>query len=332
MDSNERTVVKNKEKQLIAVVAILILVVTGMALLGAVMIHPDEDTVQGQIEVSEIRISGKLPGRVEKLYVEEGQRVSKGDTLVKIYSSVMEAKLSQVKALQDVASATNKKVDSGTREKLIETSRQLWQQAVAAKSIASKSYQRMENLFEQGVVSEQKRDEALAAYEVASAAEKGAKSQYELALEGAQSEDKEASLAMLQAAKSEVTEIADILQDSYLLAPVDGLISEIYPNVSELVAIGAPIMSIEKNDKWVEFNVKETLLKNIDRGTKLKIYIPALDCESSAVVFYVKDLGSYANWQATKSKGDYDVRTFKIKARMEQEPQNLKAGMSVILK
>ena len=122
-----------------------------------------------------------------------------------------------------------------------------------------------------------------------------------------------------------------LLEDQYLVAPCDGEITEIYPNVSELVATGAPIMSLQKDDHWMVFNVRETLLKDIKLGTVLKVKIPALDIETEAKVFYIKDLGTYANWQATKSTGDYDARTFQIKARPQQKIENLRPGMSIVL-
>ncbi len=189
----------------------------------------------------------------------------------------------------------------------------------------------MQNLFTKGVVSEQKRDEAKAAYDAAVAGEAAAKSQYELAKSGAQKEDKQAAKAMLEAAKGSVNEVNAILEDQYLVAPCDGEITEVYPHVSELIATGAPIMSLQKDDHWVVFNVRETLLKDIKLGSKIRIRIPALDIETDAKVFYIRDLGTYANWQATKATGDFDARTFQVKARPEKKIENLRPGMSVIL-
>ena len=332
-DNHSKQVVeKRKEKDLAVMVVVVIMAVALVSILGFVMIKPPQPTVQGQVDAEEIRISGALPGRVEKIYVNEGERVTKGDTLVKIYSSLMEAKLAQAKAMEQVASATNKKVDNGTRGKIIEAAHEVWQQAVAASSIAQKTYRRMERLFAQGVVSEQKRDEAEAACEAALAAEKAALSQYELAKEGAQKEDREASAAMLSAAKGGVDEVDAFIDDSYLIAPEDGVITEIYPRVSELVATGAPMMSLLKDDFWIEFNVKETMLRDVGEDSVLKVYLPALDKTIEAKVFYIKDLGTYANWQATKSTGDYDVRTFRVKARPQEFVKGMRPGMSAVLR
>lgn len=323
--------VKVRDKMLVVSIVAVIAVVAALAIIGFLFINPAPDTVQGQGEATEIRISGKLPGRVMDIYVEEGQHVKAGDTLIHIHSSLAEARLGQAEAMQDVAQAANRKVDSGTRIQIVESAYDLWQQAEAAATISRKTYERMENLFKQGVVSEQKRDEAKAAYDAAAAGQKAAKSQYEMAKQGAQKEDKEASAAMVKAAGGGVAEIGALLEDQYLVAPCDGEITVIYPHVSELVATGAPLMNLQKEDEYVVFNVRENLLKDISNGTELKVYIPALDKHETVKVFYIRDLGTYANWQATKSTGDYDARTFQIKARPAKRIENFRPGMSVVL-
>ena len=331
LKKTEEEKVSAKDRMLILTIVVVILILAGLAIFGFLCIKQGPDTVQGQADATEIRISGKLPGRVEEIFVEEGDRVNKGDTLVRIKSTLVDARMGQAQAMEEAASAANAKVDAGTRIQIINTAYELVQQAKAAEGIAQKTYERMENLFEKGVVSEQKRDEAKAAYDAAKAGVAAAESQYQLAKAGAQKEDKEAARAMVNVAKGGVKEVAALLEDQYLLAPDDGEITEIYPNVSELIATGAPIMTLQKDDHWVVFNVRETLLKDISNGTLLKIRIPALDKETEAKVFYIKDLGTYANWQATKSTGDFDARTFQIKARPTEKIENLRPGMSVIL-
>lgn len=323
--------VDNKDRALILTIVIILIVLAALAISGFLCLKQGPDTVQGQADATEIRISGKLPGRVAEIFVEEGQHVKAGDTLVRIHSSLVDARLGQAQAMESAADAANMKVDAGTRVQIVNSARDLWQQAQAAVEITRKTYQRMQNLFDKGVVSEQKRDEAKAAYDAAVAGENAAKSQYELAKSGAQKEDKMAAQAMVDVAKGGVNEVNALLEDQYLTAPDDGEITVIYPNVSELVATGAPIMSLQKDDHWVVFNVRETLLKDIKMGSVLKVRIPALDVTTDVKVYYIKDLGTYANWQATKSTGDYDSRTFQIKARPEKKIENLRPGMSVVL-
>lgn len=323
--------VSKKEKALILTVVIAVVIVAAIAVAGFLFIKQGPDTVQGQGEATEIRISGKLPGRVVELYVEEGAVVHAGDTLAHIHSTLADAKLSQADAMKEVAEAADRKVDAGTRSQIKESAYEVWQQAVAARGIAEKTYHRMENLFAKGVVSEQKRDEAKAAYDAAASGALAAKSQYDLAVAGAQREDKAAAAAMVRAAQGSIKEVDALLEDQYLIAPCDGEIVEIYPHVSELVATGAPIMTLQTSDHWAVFNLRENYLKNIRNGSEIKVRIPALDVTTTMKVFYIRDLGTYANWQATKSTGDYDARTFEVKARPEKKIDGFRPGMSVIL-
>lgn len=322
--------VTKKDKALIITIVVILLVIAALAVVGFLCIKPKPDTIQGQGEATEIRISGKLPGRVRDIYVEEGQRVKAGDTLVHIVSTLVDAQYDQAEAMEQAAQAANAKVDAGTRSQIIQSAENVWKQAQAGTEIAKKTYDRMESLFRKGVVSAQKRDEAKAAYDVAKSGEAAARSAYELARSGAQSEDKQASSAMVKVAKAGVSKANALLEDQYLTAPCDGEITVIYPHESELVATGAPIMTLQKDDHWAVFNVRENLLKEIKVGTKLKVRIPALDKDTVFDVFYIKDLGTYANWQATKATGDYDARTFQIKARPAQPIDNFRPGMSVI--
>lgn len=326
----DKSEVSAQNKSLIFTVVMVLILIAIMAVVGFIFIKPQPDTIQGMGDATEIRISGKLPGRVSKIYVEEGERVKAGDTLVHIHSSLIEARLAQAEAMQDVSQATNRKVDAGTRQQIIASARDILGQATAAADIAKKTYDRMESLFSKGVISAQKRDEAKAAYDAAKAGESAARSQYELALAGPQAEDREAARSMVKVAQGSVNEVDALLEDQYLVAPTDGIITVVYPNESELVATGAPIMNLQTDDSHAIFNVRETLLKDITEGTKIKVRIPALDIETTMTVYYIRDLGTYANWQATKSTGDYDARTFQIKARPEGKIENFRPGMSVI--
>lgn len=325
---------EKKERSLVVGLIALIVIIVVLALIGLFLLKPEPQIIQGQAEATQVRVSGKLPGRVVEFMVEEGQHVLAGDTLVHIHSSLVEAKLSQAEAMETVAKAQNKKVDSGTRVELLNSAYDMWQQAQAGLTIAKKTYERMQSLYKKGVVSEQKRDEAEAAYKAMVATESAAKSQYEMAKAGAQAEDKAAAAAMVAAAQGSVAEVESILSDSYLTAPTDGEISDIFPNVGELVNLGAPIMNVLKlEDMWVSFNVREDLLGNLTMGAEVQAIIPALgNKEVTLKVFYIRDMGSYAVWRATKVTGQYDAKTFQVKARPVEPVDNLRPGMSVLLK
>ena len=327
---------KKQEKRenvvLLLSLAVIVIVVVALAVVGFLMINKPIEVVQGKAEASSVKISGKLPGRIVNFYVQEGDSVDIGDTLVHIHSSVAEAKLMQAQAMTTVAQAQNRKVDAGARKQVIESAYSLLQQAKAATDIARKTYDRMESLYAQGVVSAQKRDEAQAAYKAAQAAENAANSQYQLAQAGAQKEDKESAAAMVTAARGGEKEVQAVLQDQYLLAPCKGIVDEVYPQRGELVALGAPIMSVlQTDDKWLTFNVREELLSDLPIGKEIDVMIPALgDTIVAAKVYYVRDMGDYAVWRATKATGEWDSRTFKIKARPMVDLPNLRPGMSII--
>lgn len=323
---------KKENRRLMSALGIVVILVAVLAIVGFLFLTPPAEIIEGQAEATSVRVSGKLPGRVTEFFVKEGDNVKAGDTLVHIHSSLAEAKLMQAEGMETAARAMNRKVDAGTRTQIIQSAYELWQQAKAAVEITEKTYNRMESLFSQGVVSEQKRDEAKAAYQAAVAAEKAAASQYSLAKDGAQQEDKTSAEAMVDVARGGVAEVEALLEDQYLVAPCDGQIDEIYPHVGELVALGAPVMSVLRlDDKWITFNVREELLNDLTMGKKIDVMIPALgEKHIEAEIYYIRDLGSYAMWRATKSTGDWDSRTFQIKARpLEKEP-DLRPGMSVI--
>ncbi len=328
--SNEE---KKENRKLLVALGGVVFVVAALSIIGFLFINKPAEILEGQAEATSVRVSGKLPGRVVEFYVSEGDMVKKGDTLVHIHSSLVEARLQQARAMETAAQAVDKKVDSGTRSQIIQSAYQVWQQAEAAVGIAKKTYDRLQNLYAEGVVSEQKRDEAKAAYDAATAGAAAAKSQYELAKQGPQSEDKTQASAMVTVAQGGVAEVESILDDQYLTAPCDGQIDVIFPNVGELVALGAPIMNVLRiDDKWVTFNVREDNLKDFTMDKELTVNIPALDKDAKVKIYYIRDMGSYATWHATKTTGDWDSKTFEVKARPTEDLPDLRPGMTVILK
>lgn len=338
MDNNNIPVNNNpdalKRENRVLMISLLCVVAATIALavIGFLCLETPSSPVEGQVEANSVKISGKLPGRVVKFYVQEGDMVKAGDTLVHIYSSLAEAKLMQAEGMETAAGAANRKVDAGTRSQIVQSARDLVAQAEAATGIARKTYDRMENLFSQGVVSAQKRDEAKAAYDAAKAGESAARSQLSLALSGAQKEDKEAAAAMVTVARGGVKEVQSLLEDQYLTAPCDGQIDIIYPQEGELMALGAPIMNLLKiDDRWITFNVREELLNDLPLGADVTVKIPALDMkEVKGKVYYVRDMGSYATWRATKSTGDWDSRTFTVKMRPDKQVPELRPGMTAL--
>jgi HlyD family secretion protein len=303
-----------------------------IAVVGWILMRPRTEVIQGQVDATEVRVSGKVPGRILELRVEEGQQVHRGDTLVFLDSPDVQAKLEQAQAARDAAQAQNEKVRKGTRHEQLDAAFEMWQKAKSGLEIAEKSYQRVQNLFDQGVLSAQKRDEAEANFKAMKATEKAAFSQYDMAKNGAEREDRMAAEALVNRAKGAVSEVESYINETFLLSPVDGEISEIFPQPGELVGSGAPIMNVlDKKDMWVVFNVREDQMKDMQIGNVVNGHVIALDRDIPMKVYYMKDMGSYASWKATKASGQYDFKTFEIKARPTGNVEGLYPGMSVII-
>ena len=294
--------------------------------------HREPEIVQGQAEVSEYRVSSKVPGRILKILVQEGQQVKAGDTLAILDTPDINAKQAQAEAVLSAATAQNAKAQKGAREEQIQGAYEIWQKAKAGLDIYEKSYRRVENLFKEGVVSEQKRDEAKAQYDAAAATERAAKSQYDMAVNGAEKEVKEMAAAQMRQAQGVVAEVNSYIEETVLTASIDGEVSEIFPMVGELVGTGAPIMNIAvMDDMWVSFNVREDLLQDLTMDAVREAYIPALDRKVDVKVTYMRDLGSYAAWKATKVNGQYDLKTFEVRAVPQEKVENLRPGMTVLI-
>lgn len=305
-----------------------------VTLTGFFLLTPPDDIIMGQAEATQVRISGKVPGRIEAYRFSEGDKVKVGDTLVFLDTPEVLAKLQQVEAVRRAAEAQNAKAIKGARAQEIAGAYEMWQKAKAGLDIAQKSYTRVQNLFDKGVMSAQKRDEAEASYKAMAATEKAAKSQYDMAVDGARVEDKAAAAALVGQAAGAVAEVESYLKEAALVSPIDGEVSERFPEVGELVGTGAPIMNItDLNDMWVTFSIREDHLKNIKIGTELDAFIPALDNRPVKLkVYYMKDMGTYAAWKATKTNGQFDSKTFEVRARPMEKVADLRPGMSVIKK
>ena len=275
---------KEQHNNILLAIAGFSAVVIIVALIGFFALDRDPDVIQGQMEVEEYRVSGKVPGRILELRVKEGDFVRAGDTLAIIEAPEVQAKMSQAQSAVDAASAMEQMAKNGARKEMIQSAAQLLEQAKAGLELAEKSYKRVQQLFDQEVVSAQKRDEAEAMYKSA-------------------------------------------------MAQMAGEVTDVYPKVGELVGTGTPIMTIAMmDDQWATFNIREDQLKGMKVGQEITVSIPALDQEAKMKVTSIKDKGSYAVWKATKASGQYDQKTFEVKARPAQKIADIRPGMSVILK
>lgn len=324
---------KKRNYNLIAGVSALVAVVLLIAAAGYFVSKPKAVVLQGTAEASEYRISGKVPGRIEELYVREGQTVSKGDTVVFIDSPEVRAKLAQANAARAAAQAQSRKAQTGARTEEIAGAYNLWQSAIVQEDVMKKSLDRMQKLYDQKVVSAQKYDEVKARYDAAVATSAAARSKYDMALAGARNEDKAAAAALVAQADGAVMEVESYLGELYLTSPVSGVISAVFPKPGELVGTGSPVMTVvDLSDMWFSFNVREDMLQGMNIGSTLTLSIPALgDRQIKADISYMAVRESYATWKATRETDGYDAKTFEVRAVPAEKVDGLLPGITALI-
>ena len=324
---------KSQHKNIMLAVLGFAAVVMIVAVIGLLAIDRDPDMIQGQVEVSEYRVSSKVPGRILELRVKEGDYVKAGDTLAILDAPEVRAKMEQAQSAENAAAALELKAQNGARKEQIQGAFSVLQQAKAGYEIAEKSYNRVQRLFDEGVMSAQKRDEAFASYKAMEAQMKAAQSQYDMAVNGARMEDKMAASAQVGRAKGAVQEVTSYIHETVQIAQKEGEVTDIYPKVGELVGTGSPIMSIAMmDDMWGSFNIREDQLNGMQVGTEFMAFVPAFNKEVKMKVYHLKDQGSFAVWKATKANGQYDLKTFEVKARPVEKLDGLRPGMSLVIK
>lgn len=324
-----------KKKANITIIFAIVLLCVIAAVIVAGISQPDRvETIQGEAEMTDYRVSSKVPGRVKEIRVEEGDMVRKGDTLIVLEAPDIMAKLGQASAALEAAKAIEEKANAGTRHEQVQAAYEMWQKALAGLDVAQKTYDRVQALFKDSVVTAQKHDEALAQLNAYKATERAAKSQYDMAVNGAQSEDKAAARAQVSRAQGAVSEVSSYIDEMTLTALEDGQVTDIFPEIGELVGTGAPLLNVAMTDKvWLTFNVREDLLPGIAVGEKARAYIPALDKTVDIRVTKIKDVGTYAIWKATKALDKYDLKTFEVKAVPVNmaDVEGIREGMSAII-
>lgn len=267
-----------KKSTIVTIILIASVVVLGVIFISWYLRKATPLYIQGTVECTTYKASSKVPGRIEEMKVEEGQHVTKGELLYTLSTPELNAKLQQAEAVKSAASAMDQKALAGARIQQKEAALNLWEKAQAGLLLAQKTFDRVNNLYEQGVVPAQKLDEARANLQAMQATERAAKAQCELVFDGASKEEKEAAAAQVRQAEGAVSEVESYLSDALVYSPVTGEVSTIIAEAGELVGTGYPVVAIlDMSDVWVTFNIKEDLMPDIHIGTRMTGYIPALD-------------------------------------------------------
>lgn len=321
-----------KRSNVIGILAAGATIILAVVLISLYLNKRTPTLIQGTVECTTYKASSKVPGRIDAMKVEEGQQVTKGELLYTLSTPELNAKLEQAEAVKSAASALDAAAIAGARAQQIAAALNMWEKAQAGLELARKTFERVQNLYESGVLPAQKLDEAQANYKAMEATAMAAKAQYELATDGARKEDKEAAAARVRQAQGAVSEVESYINDAMVYSPVTGEVSTIIAEEGELVGSGYPVVAIlDMSDIWVTFNIKETLLPGIVLGTRMTGYVPALDCDVEFEVSYIAPQADFATWAATRTQGGFDIRTFAIKAKPVSQAGNMRPGMSVLV-
>ena len=321
-----------KRSNVIGILAAGATIILAVVLISLYLNKRTPTLIQGTVECTTYKASSKVPGRIDAMKVEEGQQVTKGELLYTLSTPELNAKLEQAEAVKSAASALDAAAIAGARAQQIAAALNMWEKAQAGLELARKTFERVQNLYESGVLPAQKLDEAQANYKAMEATAMAAKAQYELATDGARKEDKEAAAARVRQAQGAVSEVESYINDAMVYSPVTGEVSTIIAEEGELVGSGYPVVAIlDMSDSTVTLNIKETLLPGIVLGTRMTGYVPALDRDVEFEVSYIAPQADFATWAATRTQGGFDIRTFAIKAKPVSQAGNMRPGMSVLV-
>ena len=316
---------------LLSAAAVACLVVLGVGFwMGT---HLTEEPLYGVMQAKTVDVAAKVTGRVETLPVHEGDTVSAGQLLMTLDIPEVEAKLKEVEALKSAASARQSLLDEGARPQEIRAAKAQMQRAQAGQELAQKTFNRVHALYREGLISKQKHDEALAQKKSADELLAAAKEQYDIALTGARTQEKQAATALTAQATGGVEQVESLVKEKNVTSPIASEISRIYVEIGEVAAAGLPLATlVDLSDQWAVFNIREDDMPKITKGAVLSAEIPALNAKNVQFkVYFINPRGDYATWRATRQSSGYDLRTFEVRARPVQHVSDLRPGMSVIV-
>ena len=294
--------------------------------------HPAPVPLQGMVDARTISVSAKVPGRLAELKVREGDVLKAGDTVAVIAIPEIEAKLAQVKAQERAAQAREDLANTGARVQEKDAARADWERAKAALALASKTHERVDALYREGLIPAQRHDEATAQLAAARKVTEAAAAKLSAVDEGARVEDKAAAKALVDQARGGVSEVSSLASESIVKAPAAGEVTRIVMEEGEVAPAGFPLVLVtDLSDKWVVFNIREDELPGVEVGTVLKGFIPAVNRTVELKVTWINPRGEYAVWRATRQSTGYDLRTFEVRARPAEELPALRPGMTVVV-
>ena len=317
--------------KVVVVLSLIVLVILGISKLQEFATQPREQFLQGQMEARRVLVAGKVPGRIERLLVHEGDMVTKDSLVAVISSPEIEAKKMQAQGALGAARAQASKARNGARSEDITALKAMANRAQEAATLAKNTYDRVQKLYNEGVLPLQKRDEAETQMKASQSAADAARAQYNQAVAGARIEDKAAANALVMQAKGANAEVDAYLEETKIRTPISGEVSLKLAEEGEVVGSGMPIVAVtDLNDSWAVFHLREDYLKNVFKGKKFYVQVPALDKTVEMVVSYIASVGDYATWRSSKESSGFDLKTFEVRMRPTHKVENLRPGMSVL--
>lgn len=294
--------------------------------------QPQPVRIQGMIEAQQYSISSKVPGRIDEVFVRKGDQIAKGQLIFTLHSPEIEAKLEQARAGEKAAGALAQEAEIGARSQQIQAAKDQWLKAKAAADLMEKTYQRVNNLYSDGVVAEQKRDEARTQWQAAKYTESAAFQMYQMAQEGVREETKVAAAEKARMAAGAVAEVEAFAADTQIESWFEGEVSQVLLQTGELAPQGFPVVTIiDTKDAWAVLNVREDYLKHFNKGDTFEAYLPALDRTEKFTVAHISVMGDFATWRSTDASQGFDLRTFEIEARPVNQTEDLRVGMSLVV-
>jgi len=305
-------------------------VVTGLVLAA----RPGPDVVQAMADGDNITVSGKVTARVARLLVHEGDHVSAGQVLFTLESPEVDAKRRQATAVLDAARAQQSKATEGTRREDIRAAEANWQRAQAAAELAQSTFRHIDTLFREGVVTQQRYDEARAQVRSAEQATAATRAQYDEALAGARRQDRDAANAQVRQAEGAVAEVQAAQDELQGRAPIAGEVSKRLADLGELVPAGYPVFTLVNMDSlWVAMHLREDEFRGVRVGARFRGDIPALALKDVPfTVYFIGPAGDFATWRATRQSAGYDVKSFEVRVRPSRRLADLRPGMSVLFR
>ncbi|MBQ3840352.1 MAG: efflux RND transporter periplasmic adaptor subunit [Fibrobacter sp.] len=317
--------------KIFAIVVLVALMVAAILQLQEFATKPKDKYLQGQMEARRVLVAGKVPGRIEKLLVREGQTVKKNALVAVINSPEIEAKKMQAQGALGAAKAQANKAKNGARSEDVKALKAMAARAQDAANLAKNTYERVQKLYNEGVLPLQKRDEAETQMKASQGAADAARAQYEMALAGARDEDKEAAEALVKQAEGANAEVNAYLEETKIKSPIAGEVTLKVVEEGEVVGAGMPVIAVtDLKDAWAVFHLREDFLKNVTKGKTFVLPVPALNAAVEMEVSYIAPVGDYATWKSSKESGGFDLKTFEVRLRPTVEVENLRPGMSVL--